>query len=596
MARLSMLSRSSGFSYISKRPCPPRIFIRARLLPSSRRSASTASTNKMLTFSWSGALIGMGAWGGVMALLALERRIKRTTLAEEPASNFTPNMLERGDSASSDSSVGKRGGSSASTLPLMDVGPIIYDLSGPNLHGAYNDFVALLGEENVDVRHGELVSRSSTSWSPAPNGELDIPSVIVFPRHTEDVSNIAKICHSRRIPMIAFSGGTSLEGTLAAQHKEVCVDFNRHMNKIVEIRKDDMDVTVQPAVGYMELNQILEAEGLFFPVDPGPGAQIGGMISQGCSGTNAYRYGTMKDWVLGLEVVLADGTIIKTRGRPRKSSAGFDLTRLFTGSEGTLGFITEAHIKITRAPQNLRIAVAQFPTVGDAVKMAVKVLQSGHQLEAMELLDELTMHGVNEGGYCTASWDEKPTLFLKLAGPSPEFVAETANTVEGFAKACGTTLFRLAQTAEEGDEIWHARKTALWSTIALKKDPSDVFISSDPCVPISQLPEIVKRSQELIAEAGVLGNVLGHVGDGNIHTSVLYGAGEKEAAMRIMSEVQRLAADLDGTVSGEHGLGLGYRHQLAYELGEESVDAMRRIKFALDPLCLMNPGKMITVE
>ena len=272
-----------------------------------------------------------------------------------------------------------------------------------------------------------------------------------------------------------------------------------------------MDVTVQPSV---DLNKILEEHELFFPVDPGPGAQFGGMIAQGCSGTNAYRYGTMKDWVLGLEVVLADGTIIKTRGRARKSSSGYDLTRLFTGSEGTLGFITKAHLKITRVPQNLRIAVAQFPSVADAVKMAVKVVQSGYQLEAMELLDELTMHGVNEGGYCSTQWPERPTLFMKLANPSSDVVEETAKIVEAFAKDCHSTLFKLAQTTEEGDEIWYARKTALWSTIALKKNPDDEFVSSDPCVPISRLGDIVTKSQELLEESGILGSILGHVGDG----------------------------------------------------------------------------------
>lgn len=511
--------------------------------------------------------------------LALLWNSRRSIEAEQPSGNL-PQAVQ----------------SEASTLPLHAVGLLKYDLSEQNLQGAFQEFVELLGEENVDLRKGELISRSSTAWSPAPNGEADLPSMIVFPRHTQDVSHIARICHRRRIPMIGFSGGTSLEGTLAAQHSEVCVDFNRHMNQVLEIRKDDMDITVQPAVGYQDMNKILEEHDLFFPVDPGPGAQFGGMIAQGCSGTNAYRYGTMKEWVLGLEVVLADGTVIQTRGRARKSSSGYDLTRLFTGSEGTLGFITKAHLKIARTPQNLRIAVAQFPTVADAVKMAVKVLQSGHQLEAMELLDELTMHGVNEGGYCSTQWAEKPTIFMKLANPYPDVVEQTAKQVESFANECGSTLFRLARNEEEGDEIWHARKTALWSLLALKRDPSNEFISSDPCVPISNLANIVKRSQELLEESGMLGSILGHIGDGNIHASAIYEPRDREQALRIMTAVQHHAVDLDGTVSGEHGLGLGYRDLLDYELGEDSVDAMRKIKAALDPLYLMNPGKMIRVE
>lgn len=488
------------------------------------------------------------------------------------------------------------GESLASTLPLDSVGKLQHNLSETNLHDAYLDFVELLGEENVDLRQGERISRSSTEWSPAPNGEADIPSMIVSPRHTQDVSNIAKICHRRRIPMIGFSGGTSLEGTLAAQHKEVCIDFNRHMNQVLELRTDDLDVTVQPSVGYQELNQMLAKHNLFFPPDPGPGAQIGGMIGQGCSGTNAYRYGTMKDWVLGLEVVLADGTIITTRGRARKSSSGYDLTRLFTGSEGTLGFVTKAHLKITTAPQNIRVAVAQFPTIDDAVKLSVTVLQSGHQLEAMELLDAFTMHAINQSGYSDTTWDEKPTLFLKFAGPSASQVAKTAQTTERLARQCNSTLFHLAATDAIADSLWQARKTALWALLAMKTHPSDSFISADTCVPISSLAPTITEAQNLITKANLLGSFLGHVGDGNFHTTVLYSADEKTAAEKVVHDVQRLGCDADGTVSGEHGIGVLYRDQVVYELGAGAVDAMRRVKFALDPLGLMNPGKMIRLE
>lgn len=487
-----------------------------------------------------------------------------------------------------------------------------YNTSQVNIKRAHDDFVALLGEENVSLAHGERVSRSSTEWSPAPRAD-DIPSIIVYPRGTEDVSGIAKICHRRRIPMIGFSGGTSLEGTLAAQHKEVCVDFNRHMNNVLEVRKDDMDVTVQPSVGYQELNELLAKDDMFFPPDPGPGAQIGGMISQGCSGTNAYHYGTMKDWVLGLEVVLADGTIIQTRHRPRKSSSGYDLTRLFTGSEGTLGFVTKAHLKLTRAPQNVRVAVTQFPTIGHAVKMATSIVQSGHQLEAMELLDEFTMRAVNEGGYCETEWAEKPTLFVKIAGQTPEAVESTAKEVEGIASKVGSTTFRLAKDDEEGEGLWEARKTALWSTLALKRHDDDKFLSADACVPISKLGDIISRSRKKVDDLGLLGSFLGHVGDGehslcllhhttltptsgNFHATVLYSVDEKSKARKLISDIQQMSCNMDGTVSGEHGIGLEYRDQVVYELGESTVDAMRAVKLALDPLCLLNPGKMIRMD
>jgi D-lactate dehydrogenase (cytochrome) len=483
----------------------------------------------------------------------------------------------------------------SSTLPLSLAPKIRYDTSQSNLEAAYQEFIQLLGEDGVDRKHGELVSRSSTEWSPAPNPS-DIPSMIVFPKSTQDVSNIAKICHRRRIPMIGFCGGTSLEGTLAAQNNEVCVDFSRHMNQVLELRRDDMDVTVQPGVGYQDLNQFLEPHGAFFPPDPGPGAQIGGMVSQGCSGTNAYRYGTMKDWVLGLEVVLADGTIIKTRGRPRKSSSGYDMTRLFVGSEGTLGFVTKAHLKLTRAPENVKVAVSQFESVEDAVRMAVSVLQSGHQLECMELLDAFTMKAVNQAGYCEKEWPEKPSLFMKIAGPSPEYVQDSARAAEELARASGAFSFSLAKDDEEGASIWAARKTALWSLLACKNHPDDKFLSADACVPISSLGKIIPAVQAKIDEGGLLGSFLGHVGDGNFHTTVLYSAAEKETARKIILDTQKMAVDLDGTVSGEHGIGIEYRDQVVYELGEDSVDAMRRVKFALDPLCLLNPGKMIRVR
>ena len=277
------------------------------------------------------------------------------------------------------------------------------------------ELVALLGEEGVNDDVGARIAHSSTEWSPAPNGDKDCPSLVVYPKSTKDVSDIMKICHRYRMPVIAFSGGTSLEATLAAQNNEICIDFGR-MNEVIELHSDDMDVVVQPGVGYQELNEQLAAHNLFFPPDPGPGAQIGGMVSQSCSGTNAYRYGTMKDWVLGLTVVLADGTIIKTRHRPRKSNAGYDLTRLFIGSEGTLGLITEASLKLTNKPENVQVAVAAFPSTHQAAATATRLVQKGLPLAAIELLDDMAMRAVNQGGQTNRTWPEEPTLFLKFSG------------------------------------------------------------------------------------------------------------------------------------------------------------------------------------
>ena len=481
--------------------------------------------------------------------------------------------------------------SARSTAPLDGTPPPRYNLTKENIEAAQKEFIALLRADGVDDRLGNRIARSSTEWSPAPRGDLDRPCVIVYPKTTEDVSNIAKICHRRRIPMIAFSGGTSLEGTLAAIHGEVCVDFSR-MNKILALHERDMDVVVQPGVGYVELNEFLAKENLFFPPDPGPGAQIGGMISQGCSGPNAYRYGTIKDWVLGLTVVLADGTVIKTRHRPKKSSAGFNLTQLMVSSEGLLGFISEASLKVTSTPENVRVATATFPSTQAAVDVAVKIAQIGLPVAAIELLDEISIRAVNQSGYCDRTYKEGPTLFMRFSG-TKDSVKEHVQQVLSFSKASRCLSFDLAATDAEADALWQARKTVLWSLMGLKNDPSDSFYSPDLCVPISRLADVIDATNAKIKESGLTGGCMGHVGDGNIHVPIFYNKEQKEKARRLVDEIQRMGIEMEGTISGEHGIGMEHRDMLVEELGEDSIDAMRKIKLALDPLCLMNPDKMI---
>lgn len=325
---------------------------------------------------------------------------------------------------------------------------------------------------------------------------------------------VFKVCHRRRIPIIAFGGGTSLEGTLAAIHGEICIDFGR-MNKILEVHEKDMDVTVQPGVGYLELNDMLAAtsSGLFFPPDPGPGAQIGGMISQGCSGTSAYRYGTVKDWVLGLTVVLADGTVIKTRRRPKKSSAGYDLTRLFVGSEGTLGLVTEATLKVTSKPENVRVAVAAFPTTQQAVDASVKIVQKSLPLAAMELLDGTSMKAINNSGYCDKELTEAPSLFFKFSG-SEVAVGEQIAQVRAIASEAKCVSFHFGRDEAESDAFWQARKTMLWSLLTLKRNPDDSFLGTDLAVPISRLADVIEVTNRKLEESGLVGACCGHVGDG----------------------------------------------------------------------------------
>lgn len=323
-----------------------------------------------------------------------------------------------------------------------------------------------------------------------------------------------KVCHRRRLPVVGFSGGTSLEGHFTPTRGGVCVDFGR-MNRVLDMHKDDLDVVVQPAVGWEALNDHLAQHNLFFPPDPGPGAMIGGMVGTGCSGTNAYRYGTMREWVLNLTVVLADGTVIKTRQRPRKSSAGYDLTKLFIGSEGTLGLVTEATLKVTVRPPHTTVAIASFPSVRHAASCVAKVVGEGIPVAAVEVLDDNQMRCINEAGATAREWAEAPTLFFKFGGTEAG-VKEQVGQVRGMARAAGGKTFEFAKNADEADDLWSARKEALWSAMASKGVGSRVW-TGDVAVPMSRLPDIIEETKDEMGKSGLFGTIVGHVGDGNFH-------------------------------------------------------------------------------
>ncbi|KAF1817632.1 D-lactate dehydrogenase [Eremomyces bilateralis CBS 781.70] len=479
----------------------------------------------------------------------------------------------------------------SSTQSLEKSATAKYSVSPDTLRKAIGQLKKDIAADRIIRDVGECTNKSSTAWSPAPE-ETDCPSFIVYPISTLEVSKIAKVCHELGIPMLPYSGGTSLEGSLAMTTKGgCCIDF-KLMDRVIGVNKKDMDVVVQPGVDYMELNQTLAEQNLFFPPDPGPGAKIGGMIAQGCSGTNAYRYGPMKEWVLGLTVVLADGTIIKTRHRPRKSSAGYDLTQLIVGSEGTLGIVTEASLKLTSKPQNVRVAVVAFPSIPNAVDSAIKVVQEDLPVAALELLDDFTMKAVNEAGYCEKQYAETATLFLKFSGYSDRMVQEIIGKVMDIAKANNCSSFEISKTEREASDLWQARKTALWSVLALRRKPEDKFLSSDAAVPISRLGDLIEATQADIKESGVLGSCIGHVGDGNFHAGILYDPQDEKIARTIIQNVQRRAVKMKGTVSGEHGIGLENRDALTEELGQQSIDTMRKVKAALDPKNLLNPDKI----
>ncbi|KAI1976671.1 D-lactate ferricytochrome c oxidoreductase [Ophidiomyces ophidiicola] len=482
----------------------------------------------------------------------------------------------------------------SSTTPLHTAQKPEHDTSPANLQAAWSDFVQIVGKENVSTEKVDLDTHSGSDWSSYTAKASEKPFLVVFPSTTEEVSRIMKICHDRKIPVTPFSGGTSLEGHFSPTRGGVCIDFHR-MGQILAIHENDLDVVVQPAVGWEDLNEELAKHDLFFPPDPGPGAQIGGMVGTGCSGTNAYRYGTMREWVLSLTVVLADGTVIKTRQRPRKSSAGYDLTKLFVGSEGTLGLVTEATLKLTPKPKGESVAVASFPSIHSAAECVARVVSEGIQVAGVEILDDVQMKCINDSKTTRRSWKESPTIFFKFTG-TPAGVKEQIKIVQKIAKDTKGQSFEFAQGQDEIHELWSARKEALWSVMAMRRDPNDRVWTTDVAVPISRLPDIIEQTKEDITKHGLLGGICGHVGDGNFHTILLFNDSEREVAEGVVHRMVKRAVEMEGTVTGEHGVGLIKRDYLPHELGDSTIDAMRKIKQALDPLSLLNCDKVVRIE
>lgn len=401
-------------------------------------------------------------------------------------------------------------------------------------------------------------------------------AAVVYPASTEEVSKVVKVCHRRKIPITPYSGGTSIEGHYIPHKGGICIDFSR-MDKIVELNQLDLDCTVQPGIGWMDLNNELASEGLFFPPDPGPGAMIGGMVATGCSGTNAAAYGTMKDWVLSLTVVLADGTVIKTRQRPRKSSAGYDLTRSFVGSEGTLGLVTEATLKLAVKPKFEAVAVCTFPSIRAAASAVQSIISRGISVAAVEIMDEVQMRSINEAGLTKKKWTEQPSLFFKFTGSTDVVVQDTAKLVGRISEEHGSSSYAFAADVDEREELWSARKNALWSMMALRQAPTDKVWTTDVAVPMSRLADIIDQTKEDIQKSGILGSILGHVGDGNFHSILLFPEEKREVAKELVRRMVEKAIAMKGTATGEHGVGLVKRDYLEKELGRSAVDTMRMV-------------------
>ncbi len=414
------------------------------------------------------------------------------------------------------------------------------------------------------------------------------PDVVVFPQSTEEVAAVMRLARKHGAPVIPFGVGTSLEGHVAALEGGVSIDMGR-MNRVVEVNAEDLDVLVEAGVTRKQLNAHLRDQGLFFPIDPGADATIGGMSATRASGTNAVRYGTMRENVLGLTVVTADGRIMKVGGRARKSAAGYDLTRLFVGSEGTLGVITEIRLRLYGIPEAIAAAVTQFPTIGNAVDTVIRVIQSGIPVARIELLDEVQMRGII--GYSKLDYAERPTLFIEFHG-SERGVAEQAELVKAIAADNEGGEFRWSVKPEERTQLWQARHDAYYAALSLK--PGAKGWPTDVCVPISRLTECIVETKRDIEESGILAPIVGHVGDGNFHTSILVDPNNPDDLAKAEAFNSRLierALNMGGTCTGEHGIGFGKIGYLEREHGE-AVGLMRLIKQTLDPENRMNPGKI----
>ncbi|KKY17801.1 putative d-lactate dehydrogenase [Phaeomoniella chlamydospora] len=443
---------------------------------------------------------------------------------------------------------------------------------------------SILGDSGVSYDEEVIEHHGYSEWSTSKTAER--PVAVVYPTSTEEVSQIVKICDRFRVPIVPFGAGSSVEGNFFAPLSGISIDFSQ-MNKIVAFHEDDMDIVVQPGVNWVDMNNQIHGSGLFLPMDPSPTAQIGGMISTNCSGTNAMRYGTMKDWVLNITAVLADGSIIKTRHRPRKTSAGYNLTSLFVGAEGTLGIVTEATLKLAPIPQDTSVAIVPFPTVHDAAAAASDLIRSGIQLGAMELMDDVQMQVINQHGSAAVrkrSWKETPTLFLKFSGTTEGIKVDIKRVREIVAKR-GANNFVFAKNKQEETDLWAARKEALWTMLSVRPDGTELW-STDVAVPISKLADIIAISKEESGKLGLFASVIGHVGDGNFHQAVMYDPKDEEQTSSVSKCVEKMmdrAIDMEGTVSGEHGIGLGKKHCLAKELGPETIAFMQTLKRAVDP-------------
>ena len=465
--------------------------------------------------------------------------------------------------------------------------PHVTSAPAVQLDGAVEALKSLLGSRaSTALVQREHHAHGESYHAPA------MPDAVCYPHTTEEVSEILKISAKYQVPVIPFGGGTSLEGHVNALYGGISIDL-REMNKVLRVSAEDLDVTVEAGVTRQQLNKVLNNTGLTFFIDPGGESTLGGMAATRASGTTTVRYGTMRDNVLARTVVLADGRIIKTGTRARKSSAGYDLTRLFVGSEGTLGVITDLTLRLHPLPEAVSAAVCSFPSIESAVKTVIETIQFGASVARIELLDDAQMDAINR--YSKTNYPVAPTLFFEFHGSSDRHVSEQAEFVQSIAEEHGASSFQWATRLEDRDKLWEARHAAYYATIALR--PGSKGLATDACVPISRLAECILETQQDNRSAQFPATLVGHAGDGNFHCVYAFDP-ENEAelaeAKRLAGRIATRALAMGGTCTGEHGIGYGKMKYLEAEHGP-AVEVMRTIKRALDPDNRMNPGKMVEI-
>ncbi|RSL54559.1 hypothetical protein CEP53_007390 [Fusarium sp. AF-6] len=472
----------------------------------------------------------------------------------------------------------------AASAPILDERrlPKVNYASLKDMEKAIEEIQTLFSDVDgiISTDSDDLLAHGYSEWSLVNVDTL--PVAVAYPRSTEHVSGIAHICHKWKVPIIPFSGGSSVEGHISAPFGGVSIDF-AYMDRIVKLNKEDMDVVVQPSVCWTDLNLRLakQGTGLWFPIDPAPSAKIGAMIGTNCS-------------VINMTVVLADGSVVKTRRRPRKCSAGYNLNGLVVGSEGTLGIVTEATLKLAAVPDHFSVAVVPFEDLRGAVSAPADIIRRGVQVAAVELMDETQMRIVNEGGATRPRvWKETPTLFLQFSGTKGT-VDDNTKTVREIMKPYSPLAFEFARDEHEQKMLWSARKESLYSLLAMREDGEEMW-NTDVAVPLSRLADIIEDSKAHAASLGLKACVKGHIGDSNFHENITYNTTDPEEAEKAKIAVKTMvkrALKMKDTCTGEHGVGIGKKDALLHEVGEDTIQVMKLLKGVLDPYWIMNPEKV----